>query len=334
MYGQNEFDDAVDASAVTSHTVKRERDDAEGATTTSDRLSKMPMRAEDREWWDVQPRHVPFMDTKDGKNEAWLTVPVTAVDPTYLKAIASNPSKFDLGVCEARVKEVGFASGKPPPAPILPPLPTEDVHPVAKVEAHDAAFVDDKLASQQWKVVIGEAKRDPMDPNGEQTHHYHEIIVDSLSNKGSDDGKVFQNRDRLKQAGYTHYSGSEEGGWQPFKTAMGLPIKGQGRTCEDQSMIDRFERDKAAHAANPNKIQNMINSGEFRLVRATSSYEGVQTGADVTYEFVIDGTVSTFKYKEDIKAAGYSTYSKFPGKDLKPFTLPGGKQGFGRIVSI
>lgn len=333
MYGQNEFDDSsADTSAAHPLTVKREREEPEASTTTPERSLKMPMRPEDHDWWGMRPPHAPSMQSKDGKTEAWLTVPVTAIDPVYLQTVASNPSTFNLGVCEARVKEVGFASGKPPQAPMLPPPPTDDVETASKVEADDLVFVGGKLASQQWKVVIGEAKREPMDSDGKQTHHYHEIVVDSLSTKGGDDGKVFQNRDRLKQAGYSHYSGGEEGGWQPFKTAKGLPIKGQGRECEDQRMIEQFERDKAFHVANPNMVQNMIASGEFKLVQATSTCE--HTGVEVTYEFVVDGTVSSFKYKEDIKAAGFTTYSKFPGKaGVKKFTLPGGKQGFGRAVS-
>lgn len=82
-------------------------------------------------------------------------------------------------------------------------------------------------------------------------------------------------------------------------------------------------------------LDSKLASGAWKKVVATSTRENSGQYAHLpsrsyTYEFIVDGTESTFKHKDIIKALGFKHFSNNDRAGWVPFTLPGGAKGFGR----
>ena len=99
---------------------------------------------------------------------------------------------------------------------------------------------------------------------------------------------------------------------------------------------------KKAQEAPEDFVDKMINEGKWKKVVASSvrnnnpsdeKYAGLPPH-EYTYVFVVEGeclpAFSTYHFKEIIKSAGYTHYSKSDRGGWVPFKLPGGKVGFGK----
>lgn len=103
---------------------------------------------------------------------------------------------------------------------------------------------------------------------------------------------------------------------------------------------------KKALEAPEDFVEGMINAGKWKKVVSKSIRKNNLSNEkyanmpprDFTYEFVVEGTClpnfSTFHFKDIIKAAGYTHYSKNDRAGWVPFQLAGGKVGFGKPASV
>ncbi len=94
------------------------------------------------------------------------------------------------------------------------------------------ADIKAKIDSGAWRLEVGCTKRAHVKGDGYATH-YHLYIVDGRE-------KTIESKDRIKAAGFTHYSDTTYAGWQPAHLVSGK--KGFGRVTTDAELIRKYEQ--------------------------------------------------------------------------------------------
>lgn len=117
---------------------------------------------------------------------------------------------------------------------------TEVAQTTTMIPEDPEAFVQAKVEAGKWLLVMADSTR----ANSEQyrdrpeRQYLYEFVVDGSERS------TFDNKETIKAAGFSHFSGSDRSGWKPF--ALVNNKKGFGREVVDAEAIDAYWVQKGA----------------------------------------------------------------------------------------